>query len=256
MTSTVTTQHPERHPAPSRSAREQWARVAAFQLIAQLIIGAWFFGVALVLGAIAMTVLGGRLQLSVAQAILSVAFWFPFGVSISLTVTYLRVFVAAGVSRRSFVRGALAATAGTALAFALVGGALLALEGPIYAAFGWSGAHVGLDKGITWTIAGLVVGFAITSLCGVLVGATYLRFGAWATLLLPLTVLAPFWIVSAGADGPHIGFFAVVRSGSILLDGTLPGAGPIGVLVVTLTFAVVAAAAWLTLRRVPLPPRP
>ncbi len=252
---TTTAPHTQTLP-PSRSAREQWARIAAFQLIAQLTIGAWFFGVALVLGAVAMTVLGARLQLSAAQAILSVAFWFPFGVSISLTVTYLRVLVAAGVSRRSFVRGAFAATVGTALAYALVGGALLAVEGPIYAAFGWSGVHEPLEKGFGWTIAGLAAGFAMTSLSGVLVGATYLRFGALATLLLPLTVLAPFWIVSAGADGPRIGFFTVVRSGSILIEGTMRGAGPIGGLVVALTFAAVAAAAWLTLRRVPLPTRP
>jgi hypothetical protein len=112
------------------------------------------------------------------------------------------------VTRRSFVRGAVAAQVASGLGYAVVMIALLQVERAVHGALGWgfqiqdstldpSATSIGLllaDYGSTFVVAGL---------SGLLVGAVYLRGrGWWGTLTLPLTV-APIILVG-GPIGPVV----------------------------------------------------
>lgn len=119
--------------------------------------------------------------------------WFPFSVLIGVATTYPPVHVASGMTRRSYVRGALLAAAVTAAGFAVLMAGGLLTERAWYGAMGWEWSLQ--DQG--WfspevTFGSLLVAYLATFLVsyvsGLLVGTVYAAAGGWwGTLTLPLT---------------------------------------------------------------------
>ncbi len=122
--------------------------------------------------------------------------------AIGVVAVYLPVYVAAGTTRRSFVRGAMIAAAATAVGYSIILATLLLIEGQIYGALGCF--HGGDDApsatvlaaGLWPYVAGTILIFTAGTISGLLVGAAYYRCGASrGTLALPLT-LASLLLVS------------------------------------------------------------
>jgi hypothetical protein len=119
--------------------------------------------------------------------------WFPFSVLIGVATTYPPVHVASGMTRRSYVRGALVAVVVTAVVFALLMAGGLMAERAWYGAVGWEWSLQ--DQG--WfdpdvTFGSLLVAYTATFLVayvsGLVVGTVYAVAGGWwGTLTLPLT---------------------------------------------------------------------
>lgn len=120
-------------------------------------------------------------------------FWFPFAQAIGTVTTWLPVHVAAGMTRRTFTRAALAVHAGTGVAYALVLVALAALERELHHAAGWGWRVADAVLADETSPAGLLLAelalvCVAANVSGLLVGIVYRRVGGWwATLALPLT---------------------------------------------------------------------
>lgn len=188
--------------AASGSARAQ-ARVASWYLWVQLYLAAWFWGIGLALIVVVTLVLSrfGELDRSVVALAHSPAVWFPFAMAIVSVTSMLAVHVASGGTRRTFLRGQLAATAATALVYAALFTAALWIEGRVYDARGWT-QEVGSSRLFTDSSeVGLValdhaLVFLAAGIGGLLVGISYYRArGLLGTLLLPATV-GPVVLVS------------------------------------------------------------
>ncbi|MBU4336623.1 MAG: hypothetical protein KJ548_08605 [Actinobacteria bacterium] len=174
--------------------------------------------------------------------------WFLFSQAITLVAGSLRIHVAAGMTRRSFVRGSLGAHLVIGFAHGVVFVALLQLERLVHQAAGWSfEVHDGLDP--TGTRIGVLLmdfggSFVVASLSGLLVGIVYQRVsGWWGTLALPLTV-GPLLVV-LGSSGGDVG--------QILLGGV--ATGQIGVVAALVTGAALASAAAFALLSIRAPIR-
>jgi hypothetical protein len=165
--------------------------------------------------------------------------WFPFSVLIAIAASYPPVHTAQGMTRRSYVRGALAAAVVLAVAFAGTMTLALAAERAWYGAMGWLWR---LEEG--WFIPEAQLGaifvaylstFLVAYLSGLLVGTVYAAAGGWwGTLTLPLTV-APVLAVIAVVDGSSswVPFAGAFGAGP---DDPVPSA------LVALTAAVLALA--------------
>lgn len=197
MTSRTVTTAQER-PTP------QWRPVARRVLIVLLQRASWFWfsAVIIVCGVLFTISRFTDVTLSGVQFVHQTALWFQFAMAISVVVVYLPVHVAAGTTRRSFIRGALIAAGTTAVGYTAVLILLLLVEGQIYGALGWS--HGGDDQpsatvfalGVWPYLGGTILIFAAGTISGLLVGAAYYRWGGWqGTLALPLA-LAPLLLVS------------------------------------------------------------
>lgn len=244
------------------ATRQLWARVARTLLAAQLVVGAWLAATAAVVAVVVLAVVQQwvRPEMSAVQLGGQVAVWFCFGVSIMLATTYLRTLVAAGATRRSFWLAGVVTALVTGLVFALGFVALLLAERAAYRALGWAplDPSTGEDvlAGGLWTpLWGMTLVVAVMVLAGLLVGATYLRWRGWATLMLPLTVALPFLLVSLTTESPRAGIMvggADDLTSSALLE-QLHGT-PLGMAVTVLTLVLTAAGAWLALRDLPIRP--
>lgn len=142
----------------------------------------------------------GQTTSSVVGYMWQAAMWLPFSVFIGLSLVYLPVHVAAGLTRRTLARGALVAAVGTA---ALYGGAFAALflaERAVYGALGWTWQFADLSPDSATVAAFLVamaVMFLVAYVSSLLVAMVYLRGGGWwGTLTLPVTV-GPFVVLSS-----------------------------------------------------------
>lgn len=124
------------------------------------------------------------------------ALWFPFSIAIILSVTYLPIHVANGMTRRSFTRAALLVNVVVGVLNAVITTLALLVEREIYDRLGWvhggtdgSGVPV-LDGGVLTYGLGLVLLFTAGQVSGSLVGISYYRLGGWVgTLALPLSLL-------------------------------------------------------------------
>ncbi|MCM0640900.1 hypothetical protein [Cellulomonas wangsupingiae] len=185
MTTTVA-----RHPSPTvHTARRLGA--------ALLTMGGIFWAlavVAVVLATLVVWRVNGSVDVSIAVYARQGATWFPFSLGIMLVAAYLRVHVASGMTRRSFVRAALLVEVAAGVGYAAVFTAVVLLERTVHDALGWGSTVTEIQLADESASAGamlleLSVTFVVANLSGLLVGAVYQRFGAWAgTLTLPLTV--------------------------------------------------------------------
>ena len=131
--------------------------------------------------------------------------WTLFSLAIAVAAAALPAAVAAGVTRRSFVRGAVAAQVVCGLGYTVVMVAALQVERVVHGALGWGFEIRDFTLDPSGTSLGLLLAdyastFVVAGLSGLLVGAIYLRGrGWWGTLTLPLTV-API-ILAGGLIG-------------------------------------------------------
>lgn len=189
----------------------------------------------------------GRLDAAVILYSRQGAIWFPFAQAVVVVVAYLRVHVAAGMTRRAFARATLVVGIGTGLAYAVVLTALAALERELHDAAGWGWRVADAVLADEASPAGLLLAelatvCVVANVSGLLVGAVYLRAGGWwGTLALPLTA------------GPVVGVLTLLTG----LGGTPPGrfswAAATPVLLAAVLLTAVAAAAYLAvLTRTPV----
>ncbi|MGD8150702.1 hypothetical protein [Ornithinimicrobium sp. Y1694] len=257
MTTTTSTQHtPTADIRPA--GRPLWQRLLMLHLGGQLTVAAWFVGTALVVMAVGLAVISRYVEpsISVVRIAQSIALWFPFGVAIVLVVTYLRTVVAAGGTRRAFTLAGVISAVVMGVVLGPVFTGLLMLEDRIYDSFGWTpsgdaGGQRVLSIGIWPHLWGMTVSVVMFTLAGLLVGATYLRWRGWATLLLPVTVALPITVAALTTQGPRA-ITSVPADGRMVVDA-LQGT-PLGVALLLITITATAAAAWWVLRRIPIRP--
>ena len=243
--------------APALVTRAQFRtsptlHVARRQGVAALRLAAWFWPIALLALAaapVAVWLAEGRVDVSIAVHGRQALVWFLFSQAIQVAASYPRVHVAAGMTRRSLVRGTLLASGATGLAYALVLSGVVLVERWLHGLAGWGSAlrevQLAGEHAPLWALPiDTVVLTLLAITTGLLVGITYQRWGAWATLTLPLTVgplLALLYLgIAPTGDVPGLGDVAPRA-----LVGLAGGVGALGVLVVAAAFAVLA-------RRLPL----
>jgi hypothetical protein len=182
--------------------------------------------------------------------------WFPFAIMIGIATTYPPVHVASGMTRRSYVRGALLAAVGTAVAFAvLMAGGLMA-ERAWYGAMGWDWSlqdQGWFDPDVTFgsLLVAYLATFVVAYTSGLLVGTVYAVAGGWwGTLTLPLTA------------GPSLVMTILVGNSNdwVPFSELFGGTGETTPLALVLTVAAVmtlalAAAFWLIATRRSIAPR-
>ncbi|MBO0919976.1 hypothetical protein J1G42_03955 [Cellulomonas sp. zg-ZUI222] len=150
--------------------------------------------VAVVIATLVVWRVNGSADVSIAVYARQAATWFPFSLGIMLVGAYLRVHIASGMTRRTFVRAALLVEVAAGVGYAAVFTALVLLERAVHDALGWESVITEIQLADESASTGamlleLSVTFVVANLSGLLVGAVYLRFGAWVgTLTLPLTV--------------------------------------------------------------------
>ncbi len=240
----VATRTPVR-PSPS-------LHVARRQGVAAMRLAAWFWPIALlalVVATVAVWVAEGRVDVSIAVHGRQALVWFLFSQAIQSAATYPRVHVAAGMTRRSLVRGTLLASTVTGLAYALVLTGLVLVERWLHGLAGWGSAlreiQLAGEHAPLWALPiDTVVLTLLAITTGLLVGISYQRWGPWATLTLPLTVgpllVLLFLGVAPTGDVPGLGEVAPRA-----LVGLVGVVGVVVVLAVATAYAVIA-------RRLPL----
>ncbi|MGC5617450.1 hypothetical protein [Georgenia sp. Z1491] len=235
-----------------RRARPQWVRAAASMLSVHGVVGAWFWVGAVVLVTLATLVVDRftTVRVSILQYASYAMLWFPFSIAV-VVAAVLTVYVANGMTRRSFIRGALASSVVVALGYGLVMALLLLVEGWIYGALGWAHGAMGTDddgivEGIwesgllaPWGVATLMVLAGLVS--GLAVGAGYYRFGG-----LRGTVLLPFALL------PVLGAQVLIDLGRPDSVGHLAGLGDWVYPIVGAATLVLAAFVVAVLRRAPI----
>lgn len=164
---------------------------------ALLRLGRWFWLVA-VLAVVVANVVGwvtlGSTDVSIAVYARQASTWFPFSLAIMLVSAYLRVHVASGMTRRTFVRAALVVQVAAGVAYAALLTVLVLVERAVHDVLGWDSVItevmvVGAEAPTWALLVDVAVPCVVANLVGLLVGAVYLRGGSWwGTLTLPLTV--------------------------------------------------------------------
>jgi len=189
---------------------------ARWFLFGQRRVARWFWPLAVVVAVGWITVLalvGGRtghVTSSVVGYMWQAAMWVPFSVFVGLGLVYLPVHVAAGLTRRSLSRGALAAALGTAALYGAVFAALLLAERAVYDMAGWTWQFAELSSDsatIAAFLTAMAVMFLLAYVAGLVVALVYLRGGGWwGTLTLPVTV-GPLVLLSSsiGYGGERFG---------------------------------------------------
>ena len=191
MTATTTTT--ASRPSPTARTVRVLARTA-------LRLAGWFWAIALVgivLASLVVWLVAGRVDQLIAPFAVQAGVWFPFSQAIAIGSVYLTVHVAAGMTRRTFVRAATVVAVGTGVGYTAVLAVLVLAERALHGALGWGTgmSALGLPVGerslgeTAAALAALAAPFVVANLSGLLVGIVYLRFGSlWGTLTLPLTV--------------------------------------------------------------------
>lgn len=204
------------HVATARPRRGPVAHAATHLAGMHLFLMAWFWVLvvtAAVLGTWWLARLNGEVDTAVVLYARQGAIWFPFAQTIILLAAHLRVHLAAGMTRRSFVRASLVVAAGTGLGYAVVLTALAALERRVHDALGWdwrvADTVLATEQSPTGLLlAELTLACVAANVAALLVGVVYQRAGGWwGTLALPLTA------------GPVVGVL-------LLLGGTHAGPPP------------------------------
>ena len=169
----------------------------------------------------------GHVEMSVVWFARQSGIWFPFSVLIGVASAYPPVHVANGMTRRSYVRGAVAAAVVVATALAVGMSAALLLERAWYRAQGWGWGLVegwfSPSEGLGAVLVSYLATYVVASLSGLLVGTVYAAGGGWwGTLTLPLTVGPLLVVATLAGDGggwhPFAGLVGAEPDG-----GTPPG---------------------------------
>ncbi|MGN8247023.1 hypothetical protein ACTHAM_000692 [Cellulomonas soli] len=219
-------------------------RTARRLLAAQLSVGRWFWAILFA----AVVVLGVVLHryaepdASVLAQARQAGIWFPFSMHIVLATSHLAPHLAAGMTRRTYVRGAIACAVAVGALYAMLMTVGLLVERWWYLANGWTWRMQVLGVETEQVRAGLVfldhtLTFVLATLCGLLVGAVYqARGGWWGTLMLPFTV------------GP------ILLTGGLLTVETLPTAADVvggtpGAIAIVVLLAVIVAFAFAAVAR-------
>lgn len=235
---TAPTVRPARAPGPASRTARRLVRV-------QLSVGVWFWAIVLVVVVVLGVVLHryAQPQVSILAQARQAGIWFPFSMHVVLLTGYLGPHLAAGMTRRSYVRGAVGCAVVVAALYAALMTVGLLAERLWYEANGWTWALqvVALESSgprVDLIFLDHALMFLVANLSGLLVGAVYLAYrGWWGTVLLPVTV------------GP------VLLTGGLLADDLLPGvAGSVGgtagvvVLVLLIAVSVALAFSWVARR--------
>ena len=178
--------------------RPRWLRATRWQLRLLLphFLTIWSAGALCIVVALAVLAQFVDLTVSAMGSAIHPLVWWPFGIAIVMTSTYLPVHLAHGMTRATCIRAALAACLViSALNTALTMAALL-VERAVYDRMGWradlsAGNVTGtLQDGELAFAAGLALVFTSAMFSGLIVGVVYYRIGGWwGTLALPLTLL-------------------------------------------------------------------
>lgn len=236
-------------PLPARAASPT-RHALRTSVAATATLGAWFWVVVLV-GATVGTVVAARVAGSVDVSVIAFArqgaIWFPFSLTIVLVATYLRVHVAAGMTRRSFVRATLLAALAAGAGHTVVMTVLVLAERALHGVLGWDARITDtLLPGPHATVGALLAELGpvlvLANLSGLLVGVVYLRTGGWwGTVALPLTV-GPLLLAQA-LDGTEDGLLRWLPEAAV---------APAHVLGTALLGAAVAAAYVALVRGAPV----
>jgi len=217
----------------------------------------WFWSIAVV-AIIAANLVGwsvrGSTDVSIAVYARQASIWFPFSLGIMLVAAFLRVHVAAGLTRRTFVRAALLVQVAAGLAYAAVLTSLVLVERAVHDALGWDSVITEIQladaSSPVWVLlVDLAVPFVAGNLSGLLVGVVYQRAGGWwGTLALPLTagpVVVTQYVAGARvADLP--GIWTTTGAGHLALA---VGVGVVSAVATAVAFSAVT-------RRLQLAPNP
>ncbi|ADG75991.1 hypothetical protein Cfla_3109 [Cellulomonas flavigena DSM 20109] len=160
-------------------------------------LGRWFWLI-VALAVVVANVVGwatrGSTDVSIAVYARQASTWFPFSLAIMVVSAYLRVHVASGMTRRTFVRAALVVQVAAGAVYAVALTALVLVERAVHDALGWDSVItevlvVGAAEPTWALLVDVAVPCVVANLAGLVVGAVYLRGGSWwGTLTLPLTV--------------------------------------------------------------------
>ncbi len=187
----------------ARPARPPLVHAARRLLRTHLLLLGWFWGIVAVAAVVVNAILAAFDQedLSVVSFGRQAGVWFPFSLQIMVATTYVRVHVAAGLTRRSYTATAVLSAVALAVVNASVMATLLVLERLVHRGLGWDWVlqDAAFDAtGRSWPLMVLDYGltFLLGNLCGLLVGTVYYAagarwgsvVGAWVgTLTLPVT---------------------------------------------------------------------
>jgi hypothetical protein len=187
----------------------------------------------------------GQVTSSVVGYMWQATMWVPFAVFIGLSLVYLPVHVAAGLTRRTLSHGALVAAAGTAALYGGVFAALFLAERAVYGVLGWTWQFADLSPDSATVVAFVVamaVMFLLAYVSALLVAMVYQRGGGWwGTLTLPLTV------------GPIVALSGAIGYGGARFDDVpgLLGASALGLVLA----AAMALCFHLLVRGARVPPK-
>ncbi len=249
------------HTRTRPDARAPWQRVARSLLRDHAHLAAWFWGilaVVFVVGHLVASALTGE-HVSLTQFGVPSSVWFSFAVAITLFVTQLPLHLAAGRTRKAYIAGSLAAVPLVAALHGLVYAAFVLVEWAVFRAGGWDHHAEGLRQ-VAGAGLGLFLYLVAVVVSGLLVAATYYRFGGWlGTVALPVTI-SPLLLAPA-ALGPDVTPALSIRVGTDPLSITgqsfvpsLGGAITDGPLLPLIAVALAITLFYLAVRRVPIWP--
>jgi hypothetical protein len=228
--------------ADRRAFRAAWDYLAGGQTL--FAAGFWvLFALVMVVVPLVVHANGGVMGSGVLTGAGYSARWFAFSLGIATTSTLITMHLAAGGTRRSFLRATVATAAVVGLAYGALYGLATVGEQALFGALGWDWVRPeGLPAtGAAATVADAAaegLACAVYALVGTAIGMGYQSHGSWlgTALILPgLALLALAGVTTrTGAAGDTLG-------------RVLPFDGPTGVLVGLLGALVTCAlaAAWL-----------
>lgn len=193
--------------------RSQTRRAAWWLTSSHLFMAGWFWGIVLVLAIVSTAVVrGGGVGMrsdgtpaSAMSMAAQSAVWFTFAMAIALSLRQLRPHLAAGLTRRSFVRANLLVVLGMAAVYALVMVLFLVVEALVVRAAGWEprtvdGVLFGGVSDAPAAFVGFLLLFGVAALAGLVVAMSYHALGGrWGTVLL-LPAVPPVFLVMMLVD--------------------------------------------------------
>ncbi|MEK8227469.1 hypothetical protein NKG05_17260 [Oerskovia sp. M15] len=197
-----------------RTAEKRWLRVAAWSMsVGTWQIGLWFWVIVLITAGIIgyVEVRTDILDGSVIDSIVGgPAKFFLFVMGILTPISFIAVHVAAGGTRRSFIRSTWCTAVILGLTFALVAAALGYVEWLVFQAQGWSPE---LDQVQLYTdggqfgVAFLVQAFfcSVYWLTGAAIGMGYYGLGVWRGTFAILPLVLPVVLVELAFQSGYFG---------------------------------------------------
>lgn len=184
----------------ARRTTPQWRSALTYLLSGYVyMLTLWFWAIALPVVALIMFLVAQNVDQVTSSGVAFThhgALWFPFSIAIILSVTYLPIHVANGMTRRSFSQAALAVGVIVGVLNAAIATAALLVEREIYRGLDWvhggnDGSGIPVFDGGVWVYAlGLAILFVAGQLSGSLIGIAYYRLGGIrGTVALPLCLV-------------------------------------------------------------------